>query len=371
MRKTLMLFGLSLLCTFVACSKQPSGESPVAEAEPAAGSKPESPALVPEPMSEVAEQPAEPEMDYGDWLRLPEGIDRRYGDIYPTLVKSAIAGDASGQLNLAMVSQQLAIMLARAGKNEEAYRFLTQAGRALRAGLPQAANPPPDATISNIFFNEACALSRSGKLKEAVAALNDAVEHGLTNLSAISTDEDLAAVRESNGFSEQFEIWQETIAAKVRAEAQHDLAAGETFPFELIGTSISGVDIDLAALQGKVVIVDIWGTWCPPCRAEIPSFIKLQEKFGEQGFQMIGLNYEQKKSDEANLAAVVDFAKEFGINYPCILGDKGTLTQVPGFGGYPTTLFIDKSGKVRMKAVGLHPYDYLEAVVSELLAEES
>lgn len=372
MHKPLMLLGVILLGSLVSCDQQSNRETEVAEDSPT--SSIDAPAssgaeISAEKSTETSKQDGEADMDYGDWLPMPAEIDPRFKSVYPTLVQSAMAGDASGQTNLAIVSQQLASVLARAGKDDEAYKFLTQAGRALRGGLSYATGSLPPSAIANIFFNEACAHSRSGKIKEANTALNDAVENGLTNLSAISNDEDLAGLRETSEFPKQFEVWQKKITERVKAEAQHELATGQSFPFELTGTSINGEAIDLAALKGKVTIVDIWGTWCPPCRAEIPSFIKLQETFGAQGFQMIGLNYERKKSDEENLAAVVDFVKEFGINYPCVMGSKETLAQVPDFSGYPTTLFIDKTGKVRIKAVGLHEYSYLEAIVSELLAE--
>lgn len=372
MRNLQLVAGLMLLVSLVSCGQQPNGESEVAEVSTTATQDTTAPHQVESTsdLADTSEQAVNSEMDYGDWLRMPADVDARYSSVYPTLIRSAIAGDASGQANLAVVSQQLAVILARAGKADDAYRFFAQAGRALRGGLSHAARTLPALDIANIFFNEACAQSRLGKLKEASTALNDAVENGLTNLSAISNDEDLADLRRWSEFPAQFEVWQKKITEKIKAEARHALATGESFPFELSGTSINGETVDLAALKGKVTIVDIWGTWCPPCRAEIPSFIKLQETYGPQGFQMIGLNYERKNSDEENLAAVVEFVKEFGVNYPCVMGSKVTLAQVPAFSGYPTTLFIDKTGKVRLKAVGLHEYGYLEAIVSELLVEE-
>ncbi|MEZ6077924.1 MAG: TlpA disulfide reductase family protein [Pirellulaceae bacterium] len=73
----------------------------------------------------------------------------------------------------------------------------------------------------------------------------------------------------------------------------------------------------------------MFGERCPPCRAEIPSFVRLQETYGEQGFQVIGLNYERKETEEENLQGVLDFAEEFSINYPCLLSDQETMAQVP------------------------------------------
>ena len=143
---------------------------------------------------------------------------------------------------------------------------------------------------------------------------------------------------------------------------------GQSFPFEFTVTAVTGEQISLADFRGKVVITDLWGTWCPPCRLEIPSFIKLQETYGAQGFQMIGLNFENGDAQAAS-RKVVDFIAETGINYPCALGTKQIQDQVPNLQGFPTTIFIDKTGKVRQMLVGYHQYEDLEAIVKQLLAE--
>lgn len=313
--------------------------------------------------------PQEP-MDYGRWLPLPESLEGRLADAYPMFVRSANAGDANGTVNLAVVSQQIGATLARQDQPTEAYAFYVQAGEAMRAGLQAGVVEVPQQLVVQIYYHEACAHSRTGNVEESLVAIEAAIDQGFTNLELLKSDEDLQSVREQPGFEQQLESWQGLIAEKARERALEDLANGESFPFTFSATDIDGNEQSLAALQGKVVIVDVWGTWCPPCRAEIPSFIKLQDKFGSQGFQMIGLNYERKETPEENLAAVQDFIKEFGINYPCILGDEKTRQQIPGFRGYPTTLFIDRSGSVRMTAVGMHDYPYLEAIVAELLKQE-
>lgn len=370
--RLLQFVGLTVcLLSLVACTKQSDSGAGVADdsvqedalADGGLGEKLEADDAANAAKSE------EPEIDYGDWLRLPEGLDRRFREPYPTLVQSTIAGDVSSQMSLALLSQQIASTLARAGKIDEAYAFILQSGRALRAGMPGGAEFLPPAAIANIYFNEAGALARSGQLTEAVSAIDDAVANGFTEFSAIDEDPALADVRESEGFAQRMEAWQQAAKERIMARAQRDLNEGESFPFTFAGTDIHGVEQSLEALKGKVVIVDFWGTWCPPCRAEIPSFVRLQETYGEQGFQMIGLNYERKETDEENLQGVLDFAEEFSINYPCLLSDQGTMAQVPNFQGFPTTLFIDRTGKVRLTKVGLHEYAYLEGVVTLLLAE--
>ena len=99
------------------------------------------------------------------------------------------------------------------------------------------------------------------------------------------------------------------------------------------------------------------------------AFVKLQEKFGDKGLQIVGLNYEMRDKEES-IKQIRDFQKDQKMNYTCLLGDDATREQVPGFQGYPTTLFIDRTGKVRLQYVGLHPYATLEATVSALLEEQ-
>lgn len=354
--------------TLVACTKQPGNETDIAT-QPNATAPANAPS-VSTGDSLAAGKGATQAIDYGDWLPPPEDLDRRYSEPYPKLVQAAQAGDADAHMNLALLSQQIASSLARADKIDAAYEFILQSGRALRAGMPQGAHVLPESAIGNIYFMEASALARSGQLPAAVSAIDDAVAHGFSQLSAIEEDPELAAVTSTDGYAERLEGWQQSIKEHAIATARKDLEAGETYPFTFAGTDTQGNEQSLQALAGKVVIVDFWGTWCPPCRAEIPSFVELQEKYGEQGFQMIGLNYERNESEEENLQGVLDFAEEFSMNYPCILSDEETRAQVPNFRGYPTTLFIDRSGKVRMTVVGLHEFAYLEAVVNVLLAEE-
>ncbi|MHB0960156.1 MAG: TlpA family protein disulfide reductase [Pirellulaceae bacterium] len=141
-----------------------------------------------------------------------------------------------------------------------------------------------------------------------------------------------------------------------------------TFSLDFALTDVEGEPLRLADYRGKVVIVDFWGTWCPPCREEIPSFVRLQETYGPQGLQIIGLTYERSEPESA-AQTVREFMAANGINYPCALGTQEIRDQVPNFEGFPTTIFLDKTGQVRAKEVGLHDYEYLESIVTSLLAE--
>ena len=80
---------------------------------------------------------------------------------------------------------------------------------------------------------------------------------------------------------------------------------------------LSGNPVKLSDYTGKVVILDFWATWCPPCRAEIPNFVELQKEYGKQGLVVIGVSL-----DEGGVAGVADFAKSQNVNYPIVMGNQ-------------------------------------------------
>ena len=260
---------------------------------------------------------------------------------------------------------QVGSALSATGKKErglEAYQAALELARALVEESGQELSPDMREALSDVFYNGAGAEALSGRPEEAKAAVQRAIEMGFNRVELLRDDPDLAALRELPDFDQQLAAWEQLIVELV-------LNSNEAFPFDFALTDITGQTLNLVDYLGKVVIVDIWGTWCPPCKEEIPSFIRLQTEYGPQGFQMIGLNYEQAGDDAAKTEVVAQFVQDSGINYPCALGTEEIQQQVPNFSGYPTTLFIDRTGKVRAKIVGTHEYAFLEAIVKILLAE--
>jgi thiol-disulfide isomerase/thioredoxin len=296
-----------------------------------------------------------------------QGLDEQFSAIKKAYTESPENPDAVGQY-LGIV-EQLGILHSRQGSKDIANVAFERAGEILDKAV--AAGVEVDKDLKGfVYYNNACVKSLAGHAEEAMSLVEKALQNGFSDLEQLRQDEDLAAVRDLPGFSEKFAEWE--VAAKQQhiEHAKAELASAESFPFTFELTDVKGAPIKLADFQGKVCIVDIWGTWCPPCRAEIPSFIKLQETYGSQGFQMVGLNQERAPTPEEEAEKVVNYIEKNGMNYPCALITEEVMGQVPEFGGFPTTLFIDRTGKVRLKAVGLHDYAFLEAVVTELLAED-
>ena len=281
---------------------------------------------------------------------------------------AALSRDELGQKMAA--AQQQGFQLMGQNKSAEGYKTFQESAkfaRELQKRFPDL-SPQEKAGVSNVLYNDACALAMGGDPNAAFTALKEAVSAGFADTNQLDNDTDLATVRSLPAF----EAWRKEMdaiaAANAKEEVRNEMAAFKSYPFDFTLADLDDKPLKLADLKGKVVVVDFWGTWCPPCRAEIPSFVKLQTKYGDKGLQIVGLGYENKGKEES-VKLTRDFMEAQKMNYTCILGDEVTQKQVPEFQGFPTTLFIDRTGKVRLQYVGLHPYATLEAAVTMLLEE--
>lgn len=149
------------------------------------------------------------------------------------------------------------------------------------------------------------------------------------------------------------------------------LRSQSSYPFNFRLASLDGTTLSKSKYAGRLLIVDLWATWCGPCRREVPHFIRLQNKYRNSGLSIVGINFERGRSDRANSMKVKALARSMGINYPLALGYNTISDQVPNFRGFPTTVFIDGKGKVRLTLVGCHPYQELEAYTRLLLGKST
>lgn len=221
-----------------------------------------------------------------------------------------------------------------------------------------------------IFYNEACALAADKKTDEAMKALQAATDAGFSDFAQMEKDADLESIRALPDFPEFLAKAREAYREHLKKEVDDMFAETKPFDFDFELTDIEGNAIAKADFKGKVLIVDVWGTWCPPCRAEVPHFVALVKNYKEKGLEIVGLNSEGGDDEEA-LKKVQEFHKENDMNYRCALVKKDTIDQIPNMEGFPTTLFFDRTGKIRAKVVGLHDYDTLEMFVTRLLEEKS
>lgn len=116
----------------------------------------------------------------------------------------------------------------------------------------------------------------------------------------------------------------------------------------------AGKERSLNDYRGKVVLINFWGTWCPPCRAELPDIVKLRDELGPKGFEVIGLNVgEEMRSSGSPEDHVAAFATKNNIRYPLVLAGEDLVNAYGGLEGVPTTFIVNGKGVIVEKMVGM------------------
>lgn len=127
-----------------------------------------------------------------------------------------------------------------------------------------------------------------------------------------------------------------------------------------------GEELQLSDLQGKVVILDFWATWCPPCRKGVPDLIQIQSEYDQ--VVVVGISLDAISRGGATANDVVPFMEQFGINYPIVKGDMNVTQQYGGIRSIPTSFVIDRRGFIISRHIGLAPIETLRKDIEKALA---
>ncbi|MFH9573741.1 TlpA family protein disulfide reductase [Streptomyces sp. NPDC017230] len=140
---------------------------------------------------------------------------------------------------------------------------------------------------------------------------------------------------------------------------------------DLSGKTVDGGQLDVDDYKGKVVVLNVWGSWCPPCRAEAKNFEKVYQDVKDQGVQFVGINTRDTSTGPARA-----FEEEFGVSYPSLYDptgklmlrfEKGTLNPQ----AIPSTLVIDREGKVAARTLQALSEEKLRKMLDPYLTDES
>lgn len=152
-------------------------------------------------------------------------------------------------------------------------------------------------------------------------------------------------------------------------EALERYPAGERVPLPALeGETLAGDHLDVADYDGDVLVFNVWGSWCPPCREEAPALRRVWEEAQSEGVQFIGINVRD------NDAAARAYEREFDLTYPSIKTSDSAAalvalsTHLPQ-GAVPATLVVDRQGRIAARIIGATTYTTLRDLVDEVLAE--
>jgi thiol-disulfide isomerase/thioredoxin len=145
--------------------------------------------------------------------------------------------------------------------------------------------------------------------------------------------------------------------AVAASDAADDLMTAPAFDL----ASLRGGRLNSEDLQGKVLVVDFWATWCQPCIQEIPNYNTLNAEQDSDKFVMVGVTVESGSFED-----VEPYLEELGIEYPLVMGDDDVVAGFGGLIGFPTTFVVSPDWKIYKKYLGMQP-DKKEKIEQDIL----
>lgn len=130
--------------------------------------------------------------------------------------------------------------------------------------------------------------------------------------------------------------------------------------------TLEGDEVTLSALRGKVIVINLWTAWCPPCREEMPAIEQVYQQYRDQGLAVLSVNSTFQDDERAATA----FVRELGLTFPILLDRDGAVSRRYQLQALPTTFFVDRRGVIRDVVLGgpMEPA-LIESKVQDLLAE--
>jgi thiol-disulfide isomerase/thioredoxin len=279
------------------------------------------------------------------------------------------------------------------GNPESAYYFMLAVNRLAEAALPLSeptcvalklkqgkiagnllANPafPADGrgSLAQPLVDLAAGYARRNDYPEVVRAIEQACQLGYCEFDSILASSHFQSLENRAAFQEFLAGRESEYQKQTRDWAVREIQNFQPFRFNFHIDSLTGGSLELNDYRGKVLVVDFWATWCPPCRQGLPHLQQLHREYRKEGVQILGIAMDSPDEPYVALDNIRDFLFNQQITFPCGLGTTDLVNRLRGDLKYPTTLFIDRSGNVRYLATGYQDYAKLQALTEVLINEK-
>jgi thiol-disulfide isomerase/thioredoxin len=225
------------------------------------------------------------------------------------------------------------------------------------------------AALANPMIDMAQAYAQRKEVQSAYEAIESAVSCGYGEYRELEQQQWFTQLNDKATRAQWMAKFDKTYAVAIQAWSQTVVQqfTGGSFNFSL--DDLEGGRLSNADFVGKVTVVDLWATWCPPCRKGLPHYMQLQKTYQRQGVEVIGISMDDPEAPNDVLETVKSFVEMQKLNYPVAMGDTSIAGQLPGKMALPTTVFIDRNGRVRYIAQGYHDYAKVEAITRILVNE--
>ncbi len=278
--------------------------------------------------------------------------------------REALAGRASVALKQANAATAVGDRAAAVEKADSLVRALMRAYDSLK--------PHEVDFIKRVLYAKLKVLVEKGQFDQAMISLKEASDLGFDPFVRVENDASMAALRATPQYKAGLKADEDARLAAARARTNGLPVPSPEVPFKFTLSNLDGKKVSLRDFKGKVVVMDLWGTWCEPCREALPGLIALHKRWNAKGLEVVGVSFEKEAGTESEAQEMVkNFVRQAGIPYTCLMGEVDFLKQVPGWTAFPTTVVLDRAGKVRMIVTEntKGTIDFIGDVVRVLVAE--
>ncbi len=286
----------------------------------------------------------------------------------------ATQADANGLGNVETSCQvaNLLELLAYQYRNSEReqaadlYRHVGEIGRRLASNprVPAAAR----SGLATYLVAEAKGYLLLGDSDKTVQIVSEALSWGLVEFDKIEDDDLFQRAPCFAKISEAIENSRQNYRERIESGIRSAIAGFARYDFDFSLPDVADRRLTRSNFaDAELLVIDVWGSWCAPCRASIPHLNDLAETYRDRGLCIVGIAIEQGDTLEEKKAALKNFLDQNEVNYSCLIGDETVTQRIPNFRTYPTLLFVDRAGQVRFSTSGYVDETQLAVIADALL----